>query len=77
MTKQIISVRIKEIIKKFFYSKKIFDYLTKHLNNDNFKKELENEFYNLIQRKDDDLFKYYWNYVYQNLEKYKDFIKKE
>ena len=30
--------------KKFFYSKKIFNYLSKYLNNDNFKRELENEF---------------------------------
>ena len=63
-------------IKKFFYSRKIFDYLSKYLNNDNFKKELENEFYNLIQRKDDDLFEYYWNYVYKNLKKYKILFKK-
>lgn len=62
--------------KKFFYSKKIFDYISNYLNNDNFKKELENEFYNLIQKKDNNLFEYYWNYIYQNLKKYEILLKK-
>ena len=62
--------------KKFLYSKEIFDYLNQYLKNDNFKKELENEFYKLIQRKDDGLFEYYWNYVYKNLKKYEILFKK-
>ena len=75
MTKQIIFVKSKKN-KKVFLLKKIFDYLNQYLKNDNFKKELENEFYKLIQRKDDDLFEYYWNYVYKNLKKYENFIQK-
>ena len=61
---------------KFFYSKEIFNYLSNFLNNESFKKELENEFYYLIQRQDLDLFEYYWSYISKNLKKYKKLIKK-
>lgn len=62
---------------RIFFSKKIFNYLNNFVNNEKFKKQVEKDFYNLIQRKDIDLFNYYWNYITQNLEKYKNLIKKD
>ena len=37
---------------RIFFSKKIFDYLNNFVNNEKFKKQVEKDFYNLIQRKD-------------------------
>ena len=62
--------------KRIFFGK-IFNYLNNFLKNEKFKKEVEKDFYNLIQRKDIDLFNYYWIYITQNLEKYKNLIKKD
>ena len=62
--------------KRVFFSERILNYLSNFLKNEKFKKEVERDFYNLIQRKDIDLFNYYWIYISQNLEKYKNMIKK-